>query len=358
MVKGEINVNKLMRTISLMFLLIISFGVLAACGSNDNAKSENNNQASDQEVYKLKMANQVDEQNFQNQGYVKFKEILEEKSDGRFEVEIYNGGTLVSSDEETVDALNNGTLELATVSAYGTANTTSVDGLKIFDFPMLFKDRDEFYQIADNDLGDKLREQVAENSNVQALGYVDMGFYGILNSKKNAEKPEDFKGLKIRSSTADLHLETLEAMGANPTPMAYPEIFTGLQQGTIDGVTTSTALIYGDRFYEVAEHMTLTNHVLLPHLMLVNNDFYNGLPEDLKAIFDEAAEEYIKHARNLTIEAETEAIEGMEAEGVEVIELTDEQRETFVKAVEPVVEKHIDTIGKDIYEQALEELGK
>src|SRR5699024_5784172 len=98
--------------------------------------------------------------------------------------------------------------------------------------------------------------------------------------------------------------------------------------------------------------------VLLPHLMLVNNDFYNGLPEDLKVIFDEAAQEYIRHARDLTIEAETEAIKGMEAEGVEVIELTDEQRETFVKAVEPVVEKHIETVGKDIYEQALKELGK
>lgn len=350
--------NKLIRNIGVIFLVMIGSGVLVACGSNEQAENDSNSKESEEEVYKLKMANQVDEQNFQNQGYVKFKEILEEKSDGRFEVEIYNGGTLVSSDEETVDALNNGTLELATVSAYGTANTTSVNGLKLFDFPMLFKDREEFYQIADNELGDKLREQVGENSNVTALGYVDMGFYGVLNSKKSAEKPEDFKGLKIRSSTADLHLETLEAMGANPTPMAYPEIFTGLQQGTIDGVTTSTALIYGDRFYEVAEYMTLTNHVLLPHLMLVNDDFYNGLPEDLKSIFDEAVQEYIKHARNLTIEAETEAIEGMKAEGVEVIELTDEQRETFVKAVEPVVEKHIDTIGKDIYEQALKELGK
>ncbi|HIV73496.1 MAG TPA: TRAP transporter substrate-binding protein [Candidatus Pseudogracilibacillus intestinigallinarum] len=346
-----------MKKISVLLFLIVSLGVLSACGNNDNANNTNST-SSDGEVYKLKMANQVDEQNFQNQGYVKFKEILEEKSDGRFEVEIYNGGTLVSSDEETVDALNSGTLELATVSAYGTANTTGVDGLKLFDFPMFFKDRDELYQIADNELGDQLREQVAENSNVTALGFVDMGFYGILNSKKDARSPEDFKGLKIRSSTADLHLETLEAMGANPTPMAYPEIFTGLQQGTIDGVTTSTALIYGDRFYEVAEHMTLTNHVFLPHLMLVNNDFYNGLPEDLKEIFDESAQEYIEHARNLTIEAEEEAIQGMKDAGIEVIELTDEEREAFVKAVEPVIEKHIDTVGKDVYEQALEQLGK
>lgn len=348
--------NKFMKRIGLTLLVIMSLVTFAACGGGNEEGGETD--SNNGEAITIRMANQVDENNFLNQGYVKFKEIIEEKSDGQFQVEIYNGGTLVASDEEIVEALKSGSIELSTSSAYGTANTTAVDSLKIFDMPMLFDSREEAYELLDGEYGEKIKEQIAEKANVQVLGFIDLGFYGILNNSKSVEKPDDLNGLKIRTSAADLHLDTLSAMGGNPTPMAYSEVFTGLQQGAIDGVSTTTPLIYGDRFFEVSENMTLTNQVFLPHVMMVNNDFYNGLSDELKTTLDESIEEYITYARELSLEAEEEAVQGMKDEGVNVVELTNDQREVFKEAVSPVIEKHIDTVGRENYESAMDQLGK
>lgn len=353
--------KNVIKKIAFTFVLVMSMALLVACGGGDDKgnKAGNSDKGKDSgDKVTIRMGNQVDENNFLNQGYVKFKEIIEEKSDGQFEVEIYNGGTLVSSDEEIVEALKNGTLDLSTSSAYGTANTTDVSALKLFDMPMLFDDRDQFYGLLDGEYGENIKKEIDEKTNLQTLGFIDLGSYGILNGKKSVEKPEDLKGLKIRTSAADLHLDTLSAMGANPTPMSYSEVFTGLQQGTIDGVSTTTPLIYGDRFYEVSENMTLTNHVLLPHVLMVNDDFYAKLSDDQKTIFDEAVADYIEYARELVIEAEEEAVKGMKDEGVNVVELSDEQREAFKKSVEPVLEKHKSDVGEENYENALKELGK
>lgn len=349
--------NITMKKMGLSLILILSAIIFTACSDNDK-NTDSGDSKENGKAITIRMANQVDENNFLNQGYVKFKEIIEKKSDGQINVEIYNGGTLVSSDEEIVESLKSGSIELASSSAYGTANTTSVGALKLFDMPMLFDDREGFYNLLDGDYGDMIKEQVAENANVEVLGYLDLGFYGILNGKKSVEKPADLKGLKIRTSAADLHLDTLSEMGANPTPMAYSEVFTGLQQGTIDGVSTTTPLIYGDRFYEVNKNMTLTNHILLPHVLMVNKDFYSSLSDDLKSVLDESVAEYITFARKLALESEEAAVQGMKDEGVNVVELTPEQKEEFKKVVAPVVEKHIKDVGEENYNKAMEELGK
>jgi tripartite ATP-independent transporter DctP family solute receptor len=343
--------KNIMRRFGLTMAILMTIAVLAACGGNADA-------GDDDDTVTIRMGNQVDENNFLNQGYVAFKEIIEEKSDGRFNVEIYNGGTLVGSDEEIVEALKSGSIELSTSSAYGTANTTGADALKLFDMPMLVDSNEEAYELLDGEYGDIIKEQVAENTNLTVLGFVDLGWYGIMNGTRPIETPEDLNGLKIRTSSADLHLDTMSAMGGNPTPMAYSEVFTGMQQGTIDGVSTTTALIHGDRFFEVNEHLTLTNHVFLPHIMMVNNEFYDGLSDEMRTILDESIEEYVQVARDLSIEAEELAVKEMAEEGVEIVELTDESREAFRKKTEPVIEQHVDTVGQESFDKAMELLGR
>ncbi|MBF4501556.1 MULTISPECIES: TRAP transporter substrate-binding protein [Savagea] len=341
-----------LQKFKVLLLVTVLMTVLAACSDKEGAEG------AEGEVIKIRMANQVDEGNFLNQGYVKFKEVLEEKGKGQFAVEIYNGGTLVGSDDGIVEALKSGSIEISTSSAYGTANTTGVNGFKLFDMPLLIDNRESFYNLLDGEFGEGLKEEVAKNNNLKVLGFIDLGFYSILNGKKDVSTPADLKGLKIRSSAADLHLDSLAAMGANPTPLSYTEVFTGLQQGAIDGVSTTTPLIYGDRFFEINKHLTLTNHVLLPHVLMINGDLYERLTDEQKSILEEATAEYIKYARELSIEAEKEAVEGMKAEGVTVTELTEDQKEEFKKVVAPVIDKHINEIGKDVYDKAIEELNK
>lgn len=329
-----------------MLLFITIIGTLAAC--NDDTAEE----SGDKVV--IRMANQVEEDNFLNQGYVKFKEYIEEASDGQVSVEIHNGGTIATSDGQIVELLNNNTIDLSTSSAYGTASATGVKGFNLFDMPFLFQDRKEFYAFLDGDYGDRLAEEVGESQNVEVLGYTDLGFYSIMNGSRAVETPEDLKGLKIRTSAAALHVDTFSELGANPTPMDYSEVFTSLQQGTIDGVSTTTPLIYGDRFYEVNKHITLTNHILLPHVLMVNKDFYNGLSEDMKQVFDEAVDVYIEESRKLAIEAEQEAVDGLVEEGVEVTELSPEQLKLFQEAAESVRENNINEVGEENYHEAME----
>lgn len=331
-----------------MFISLILF--TAACDNNGQAATS----SEEDEPIVIRMANQVEEGNFLNQGYVKFKEYIERESDGRVKVEIYNGGLISSSDEQVVELLNSGAIQLSTSSAYGVSNITNVQGFNIFDMPFMFTDREEAYSILDGEYGEQLRREVSETQNVEVMGYIDLGFYSIMNGERAVRTPEDLNGLTVRSSAATLHLEALKDLGANPTPMSYSEVFTGLQQGTIDGVSTTTPLIYGDRFFEVNKNLTLADYVFLPHILMVNEDFYNDLPDDVKELFHEAVDVYIEEARELAIEAEQDAIEGLREEGVEVIELTDEEMEAFRRETEETREENIDEVGQDNYDKVME----
>src|SRR5699024_8572711 len=151
------------KKLAFTFVLAMSMALLVACGGGDDKANNagNGDKGKDSgDKRARRVDNQVDENNGSKEGYVKVKEISEEESDGQFEIEIYNGGTLVSSDEEIVDALKNGTLDLSTSSAYGTANTTDVSALKLFDMPMLFDDRDQFYGLLDGEYGENIKKEI------------------------------------------------------------------------------------------------------------------------------------------------------------------------------------------------------
>ena len=341
---------------TLISLAALSLLVLPACSSNGSDTTGTTEENGDK--IKIKMANQVDANNFLNLGYVHFEETIEEKSNGNVEVEIYNGGTLTTSDETTAELLQNGTIQLSTTSAYGIANSLGINAFNIFDVPFLFENRDQLYTFLDGEYSELLKKEVEKNSNLYLLGFIDLGYYSILNGKKAVNEPSNLKGLKIRSSAAELHLGSLTAMQANPTPMAYSEVFTGLQQGTIDGVSTTTPLIYGDRFYEVNKYFTATNHILLLHGVLVNKDFYDGLSEEMKVTLAESVDSYTEEARNLVTSSETESIQGLKDAGVEVIELSEEERKKFKDATTTVAEKNISVIGQENYDLAIKLLNE
>lgn len=334
--------------------LIIGVLLLSGC----SRLKEEGTVGADGEKVILRTANLVASDNFLNVGYERFKEVLEEESNGQIEVQVYNNGTLTSSEDIQYEMLQTGVLDSVTVAAFVAASNAKVPALNIFDVPFLFDTEDEMYELIDGEYGDIIRDAMEENSNAYYKGAFSIGTFGIANNKHAVKEPADLKGLKIRSTTTPLQAGTISAMGANPTPISYGEIFTSLQQGTIDGVQTTTPLIYGDKFYEVANHMTLTRHFPLPHILLVNKEFYDSLTDELKEAVDIAVEEHIQFARQLAVEAEIDAIKGMEEEGVEVVELTPEQLEVFKESVQTTIEKNVDKVGKENYEKALKVLDK
>ncbi|MGE6611084.1 TRAP transporter substrate-binding protein [Peribacillus sp. NPDC076916] len=339
---------------SIFLSLVAIMLILSGC----NAQAVDGTVGSDGEKVVIRMANLVAADNFLNIGYEKFKEVAEAESNGQIEVQIYNSGTLTTSEDIEYEMLQTGVLDIVTNAAFVVASNAQIPAYNIFDVPFLFSNEDEMYTLVDGKYGDILKSSLEENSNAYYLGAFSIGSFAIANDNHKVRKPSDLKGLKIRSTTTPLQSGTIAAMGANPTPISYGEIFTSLQQGTIDGVQTTTPLIYGDKFYEVANHLTLTRHFPLPHIMMMNKEFYDGLTDEMKAVVNKAAEEQIKYARELAVEAEKNAIIGMQEDGVEVVELTPKELEAFKEAVQPAIDNNIDKVGIENYEMARNILGK
>ncbi|GLY12642.1 TRAP transporter substrate-binding protein [Pseudobacillus badius] len=340
------------KSIFLSFIAIVL--ILSGCSAGKEAGTV----GADGEKVVIRMANLVSDNNFLNIGYGKFKEVAEKESNGQIEVQIYNNGTLTPSEDMEYEMLQTGVIDVVTNAAFVVASNAQVPAYNIFDVPFLFSNEEEMYKLTDGKYGEVLKRDLEKNSNAYYLGAFSIGSFAIANNKREVREPADLKGLKVRSTTTPLQSGTISAMGANPTPISYGEIFTSLQQGTIDGVQTTTPLIHADRFYEVADHLTLTRHFPLPHIMMVNKEFYNGLTDELKAVVDKAAEEQIQYARELAIKAEKDAIQAMKKEGVEVVEPTPEELELFKQAVQPAIDNNIDKVGVENYEMALDILGK
>lgn len=341
-----------LQSIFFSFMAIVL--VLSGCGT----KKEAGTVGADGEKVVIRMANLVTDNNFLNTGYKKFKEVAEKESNGQIEVQIYSGGTLTPSEDMEYEMLQTGVLDVVTNAAFIVASNAKAPSYNIFDVPFLFSNEEEMYKLTDGEYGEVLRHDLESKSNAYYLGVFSIGSFAIANNQREIRKPDDLKGLKIRSTTTPLQSGTISAMGANPTPISYGEIFTSLQQGTIDGVQTTTPLIHADRFYEAAEHLTLTRHFPLPHVLMVNKSFYDSLTDELKDVVDKAAEEQIKYARELVIKAEKDAIEEMKKEGVKVVEPSEDELELFKKAVQPAVDNNIDKVGVENYDMALDILGK
>ncbi|OLO36342.1 hypothetical protein BTR23_15850 [Alkalihalophilus pseudofirmus] len=339
--------------------------VLAGCGGSSETGSSqsdngngNENGSSSEETYTIRIPAVVNEENFVAIGFKKFQELAEEKSDGRLKVDLYLNGTLSASNEEDLQLLNDGSVEMIGMPSFVGAQAGGVDGFNIYDFPFLYDTRDDFYKVAEGPLGQELTASFEQSTGGKILGYYDIGGLSLLNSNHTIKQPSDLNGLNIRTPQSSLFMDTISVMGGNPTPITFAEVYTSLQQGTIDGLTTTLPLMYDSQFFEVSKYLTVTNHVLIPYVLVINENFFEGLPEDLQAILLEAADEMIQYSRDLVVEHEVTAIERLKEEGVEVYELTPEEFQVFSDSVQPAIEKNIDLAGADVYEKALELLGK
>lgn len=170
---------------------------------------------------------------------------------------------------------------------------------------------------------------------MRVIGWMSNGARCLSNNVRAVDEPADMSGLKIRVMENDIYLQTFQALGANPITMSFAELFTGLQQGTVNGQDNATTITNANRFYEVQSYFTDLHHVLDVAPVMVDDAWYQSLPDDLRQIFDETLAEAIGYERQLTeegVETDMEAI----STTCEVTLLTDEQREAFREACAPV----------------------
>jgi len=287
------------------------------------------------------------------QGLLKFAELLDEKSGGRIQMNSFHAGQL-GSERDLVESMQLNQVQVAVITSAPLAGFT--DAYLIFDLPFLFASVDEARYLCDSEIGQKMLGSL-EDKGVKALAFMENGMRNITNSKLPIENPDDMKGIKIRTMENPMHMEAFSALGADPTPMAFGELFTGLQQKAIDAQENPLVVIHANNFFEVQEYLSMTGHLYSPAPLMMSKEFYDSLPEDLQAVVDEAAIEAAAYQRGVCDEQEAEMLKLLEESGMKV-NFTDAA--PFREATMQVYDKYVgDGEGKvspAIYDEAQEVL--
>jgi TRAP-type transport system periplasmic protein len=283
-----------------------------------------------------------------------FKKMVEEKTNGRYKVEVYHSGQL-GDDVKATEALRAGSLEACMTSTAPLVGFTKE--LAIFDIPFLFTTNNQVDAILDGPIGQKLSGLMPSKDLIN-LAWGENGFRQLTNSVREVKTPADIKGLKIRTMENTFHLAAWRAMGANPTPMAFTEVFTALQQKSIDGQENPIANFYSIKIYEVNKFISLTGHVYSPLMFLFSKKIFDTYPKEDQEIIREAAKATALANRKINRENEGKLLEEIKKSGAIVTVLTPAQKKAFQDKTAPVWKLVEEKVGSSLIKQLKSELAK
>lgn len=336
----------------LLLVLALLTLVLAACGRPDSGGGNTSGGGEgDDDSYTIRISHLVPEEQSSHVALETFKEKLESESDGRLTVELYPNGQLYGSDREAIEAVQLGNVDMTLPAVAPLASFN--EKFMVFDLPFLFNTNEAAYKALDGELGQELLADL-ESDNLKGLVFGENGFRHTSNNEGPIESPEDLDGLKLRTLENPLHTDTFKAFGANASPFAFGELYTALQQNTYDAMECPISLYYTNKFYEVQDYLTLTGHVYAATILLMNNDFYDELPEDLQELVMEASEEFRDEQREIAQKQDVEFLDKLKENGMQVNELTEEQKDVFREAAKSVYDEYVPKIGEDLVNKALE----
>ena len=248
------------------------------------------------------------------------KKFIEEKTGGEYVLDIYPSSKLGTM-ETCYQGMRLGTVHMV---VEGPSNICKfVPAFKIFDLPYLFPNQDIADEILSGPVGKKLLADTS-NPSVTMLRFLHYGSR-VLFTTTPVNSANDLKGKKIRASGSPVHIAALEAFGISSVPMPVTEIYTSLQQGVIDGTDVDIPGQFTNRWYEKANHAFMSRHIYVPHLLMVSTAWWNKLPQDVKKVFEEAADMYCKRSRELLIENEVTSLDAMKEKGLVVTEMKPEE---------------------------------
>lgn len=285
------------KTLTLILALILVLGSFPAALAEDVL------------VFKLAMVD--NETTPYYKGAAKIAEEVELATNGRIKIEINAGGTL-GGERDTVDLALDNALDIAT--AANSVMTNYIPEMAILDQPYLWADAKQAHAAVDGQVG-KLIEAAAEKLGLHVLGYMESGFRDTFSTKP-IEKPEDFKGVKIRTMQNEYHMAAFASFGAMPTPMSFNEVFTALQQGTINAAENAVSGCLTNGYYEVTKNVTFSHHAFVYILLCMSDGAWNKIPEDLREPFVQAVRKGCEAQREYLVESNNAAIEELKTKGV------------------------------------------
>lgn len=271
-----------------------------------------------------------------------FKKQVEEKSSGQISVEIYPNAQL-GGDRKQVESVQIGALEMCVPSA---SVVTGFDpDWEILDMPYLFSNKEIALKNLDGKLGEALSEHLKEKGIVN-LGFGENGLRHIINNIRPINNLDDMKGLKIRTMESPMQVEGFKALGANPTPISFSELFTALQQKTVDGAECPMNILYSNKLYEVQKYISKTGHIYLTCPYLINKSFFDGLPEELQKVVQDAVTATVEAQRAGLAEDEVINTKKMEEYGIAINDISDAELQKFADSMKPVMEEYEKKTGR------------
>lgn len=321
------------RFSALMLVLVLMVSVLAGCAKPEEKPADGD--AGEKVETKVLRLAEVHPEGYPTTVADKaFAEMIKERTEGRYEIEVYTDSQL-GDEKSVVEQIQFGSLEFGRLSL--SPITEFEESLNILMLPYLYRDKQHMFNVVDGEIGDELLEKLEEKSGLVGLAWFDAGSRNFYNSKKEIKSPEDMKGLKIRVQETELMLDLVEALGANATPLAYADVYSGLQTGVIDGAENNWPSYDSQHHFEVAKYFTVDEHTRVPELILTSSKFMDSLSDEDKEIFKKAALEAGEIEREEWAKYEEKSEQTVIDGGAIVTYL--ESNEAFQEKVKPLYDK-------------------
>ena len=328
---------------STLLRAIVAAGVLALTGSLVQAQDK---------TFKLALQNPKGHPLVT--GAEKFAELVAAKSGGKIKVSVFPGGTL-GGDAQTVSASQGGTIEFVLLNSGILAS--QVKDFEVYDFPFMFANAKEADTVVDGPFGQKLHGKLADKGLV-GLAYFELGFRNMTNSKRPITTVDDIAGLKLRVIPNAINVDWVKALGANPTPLAFPELYAALEQKAVDGQENPLSVILANKFFEVQKHLALTNHQYNPQSLIFSKKVWDTLSPGDRKILQDAAAEASKFQRQVNRDKAAGDLDQLKKNGMQVTELSAAELAKFRDKMKPVIAKHSEVVGADTVKALEAELSK
>ncbi|OOF40414.1 MULTISPECIES: TRAP transporter substrate-binding protein [Rodentibacter] len=277
----------------------------------------------------------------------KFNELLAEKTKGEIKLKLFPDSTLGNA-QTMIAGVRGGTIDL---EMSGSPNFTGlVPALNVIDIPFIFKNREHVYKVLDGEIGENLLKALEEKG-LKGLAFWDVGFRAFSNSKHTMTKPEDVKGLKVRTNQNPMYIEAFSLLGANPVPMPLAELYTALETKAVDAQEHPIGIFWSSKLYEVQKYLTLSNHGYTPLIVVMNKAKFDALSPELQQAIVASAKEAGAFQRDLNVKNEQEIIAKLRKEGIEVTETIDPAPFKAIieeKVRKSYIEKHGDSLVNQI----------
>ncbi|HYF60197.1 MAG TPA: TRAP transporter substrate-binding protein [Burkholderiaceae bacterium] len=268
-----------------------------------------------------------------------FAREVEKRTNGKYKIQPFYSGAL-GGERESIEAVQLGTHELTFTSTGPVPNF--VPETRILDIPFIFRDKAHARAVLDGEIGRELLSKF-ETKGMKALAWGENGVRHMTNSKRAVNSPDDLKGLKMRTMENPVHITAYKNFGIVPTPMAFPEVFTALQQGTVDGQENPLSVIMAAKFDQVQKHLSLTGHVYSPGVLIMNKGVFDKLPAEDKKHFLDAAVEAVKANRARVDEDDAKGVAELKSRGMQVVEV---DKTKFQSALTPAYAEFAKQFGQ------------